>query len=282
MPFTLSHPAAVLPVLGGGRGRGPLVASALVAGSMAPDVPYFADSLLPGAFGYGTFTHSLAGVVSADVALAAVMAAGWHWLLREPLVALVPRKWADAADELTAPRGRSEGVAAAGWFAVSAAIGAATHVGWDAFTHHDRAGVRLLPVLDRTVGGQPLYSLLQYGSSVLGLGLIAWYVPRALRGVAGGAEGGAPQDPAARRPRVRLRLSDRARTTAVALIGCAAAAGAAQRLARWDPGSLRHARVLDAIPTVAFGGGTGAAVGLACYAALARLTLGRGRPAPED
>src|SRR5690606_26266927 len=36
VPFTLSHPAAVLPFV-----RAPFVPAALVAGALAPDVPYF-------------------------------------------------------------------------------------------------------------------------------------------------------------------------------------------------------------------------------------------------
>ncbi|MEI5672079.1 MULTISPECIES: DUF4184 family protein [unclassified Nocardioides] len=39
MPFTLVHPAAVLPLV-----RTPLVPSALVLGSVAPDLPYFVSS----------------------------------------------------------------------------------------------------------------------------------------------------------------------------------------------------------------------------------------------
>lgn len=266
MPFTLSHPAAVLPMLRGGRPRGPLVASALVAGSLAPDVPYFTDSLVHGTFGFGAFTHSLPGVPTADVAIAAVLAAGWHWLLREPLVALLPGRWADAADAMTAPTGRTRGLAGAGRFALSAAVGAATHVAWDAFTHGGRAGVRLLPLLDREVLGRPLYYDLQFGSSVLGLGVVGWYVARTLRTA-----------PVQVPP--RPRLSSRTRAAATVLVGAAAAAGAAARLARWDRGPLRSAGLLDLVPTVAFGGGAGAAVGLACYAAVARTALGRRRSA---
>ncbi|MFG1810879.1 DUF4184 family protein [Streptomyces sp. NPDC049040] len=262
MPFTLSHPAAVLPMLRDGRPRGPLVASALVAGSLAPDIPYFTDSLVHGTFGFGVFTHSPLGVPTADVAIAAALAAGWHWLLREPLVALLPDRWAAAADAATAPTGRNRGVAGAGRFALSAAVGAATHVAWDAFTHGGRAGTRLLPVLNRTVLGRPLYYDLQFGSSVLGLGVIGWYAARTLRA----APVQAPPRP---------RLSTRTRIAATALVGAAAAAGAAARLARWDQGPLRSAGILDLVPAVAFGGGAGAAVGLACYAAVARTALGR-------
>ncbi|WP_327287020.1 DUF4184 family protein [Streptomyces sp. NBC_01198] len=266
MPFTLSHPAAVLPMLRDGRPRGPLVASALVAGSLAPDVPYFTDSLVHGTFGFGVFTHSPLGVVTADVAIAAGLAAGWHWLLREPLVALLPARWADAAEAMTAPTGRTAGLAGAGRFALSAAVGAATHVAWDAFTHGGRLGARLLPVLNRTVLGRPLYYDLQFGSSVLGLGVVGWYVARTLRAVR-------PQTPP------RPRLSARARVAATTLVGAAAAAGAAARLARWDHGPLHSAGILDLIPAVAFGGGAGAAVGLACFAAVARTALGRRRTA---
>ena len=40
MPFTLAHPAAILPIT-----RGRLIPSALVMGSMAPDVPYYVDKI---------------------------------------------------------------------------------------------------------------------------------------------------------------------------------------------------------------------------------------------
>lgn len=273
MPFTLSHPAAVLPLLPGGRPRGPLVASALVAGSLAPDVPYFTESLVHGTFGYGEFTHSPLGIPTADVAIAALLAAGWHWLLREPLLALLPARWADAADALTARTGRSRGAAGAGWFALSAAAGAATHVAWDAFTHGGRVGVRLLPVLDRTVLGHPLYYDLQFSTSVLGLGAIGWYGARTLRGAA--AAPSRTPAPAPARGARRMRLSRRTKAAATVLIGAAAAVGVATRLAGWDGPPLRDATVFDLIPAVAFGGGAGAAVGLAGYAAVARAALVR-------
>ena len=59
MPFPLSHPAAVLPLL-----RAPLVASALVAGALSPDLLYvdvayrFATRQINGNFTL-TLTHQL-------------------------------------------------------------------------------------------------------------------------------------------------------------------------------------------------------------------------------
>ena len=287
MPFTLSHPAAVLPFLRDGRSRGPWVASALVAGSIAPDVPYFADSLVRGTFRYGLATHAVWGVPTVDVAIAAALAAGWHGLLREPLVALLPPRWADAADRLTAPAGRPPDARAAAWFALSAAAGAATHVGWDAFTHGGRLGERLLPVLGSTVHGTPLYSLLQYGFSAVALGVLACYVPHTLRCAAretaphtevrdtlvAGPGSGVPRG-AAERAR-RIRLSRRARAGVGAVVAAAAVAGAAQRLAWSGLGPLSRARLTDLVPPVAFGGGAGTAAALACYAAAVRLRAAR-------
>ncbi|MCX0243279.1 DUF4184 family protein, partial [Streptomyces drozdowiczii] len=93
MPFTLSHAAAVLPgIRRDGAGRGPLLASALVAGSFAPDLTYFADSVIPGAMEFGEVTHAVWGVVTVDVLITAV-ALGLWLLLRDPLVALLPERW---------------------------------------------------------------------------------------------------------------------------------------------------------------------------------------------
>ncbi|MEC3992148.1 DUF4184 family protein [Actinacidiphila sp. DG2A-62] len=262
MPFTLSHPAAVLPFLSEGRARGRLAGSALVAGSLAPDVPFFTDSLVHGTFAFGEVTHRWWAVPTVDVVIAAALVVSWHGLLREPLVALLPGRWADAAEELTAPRGRARDAAGAGWFALSAALGAATHVAWDAFTHGGRLGVRLLPVLARTVHGRPVYWLLQCGFSVLGLGVLAWAVPRVLRRARPERGPG---------PRRGLRLPRRTRASVTALAGAAALAGAGQRLTRWDAGPLRDASVFDLVPTVAFGAGAGVAAALVCYAAAVRL-----------
>ncbi|MFE6751192.1 DUF4184 family protein [Kitasatospora purpeofusca] len=252
MPFTLSHPAAVLPLLRLAGERGPLVASALVAGSMAPDVPFFAESLLPGVYRYGGVTHRWWGVPTVDVALAAGLVAGWHGLVRGPLVALLPPPWSGAAEALTvrrAGRGRPTGADLA-WFAASAAVGAASHVGWDAFTHHDRAGVRLFPVLERPVaGGPPLCEVLQYGTSAPALAAVAGYAVRAARSV----------EPA----RPAVELSGRARRAGAAVLGAATAAGVVHRLV-----PLRRGLVGE----LCFGAGAGLAVGAVGWA-LARAAV---------
>jgi hypothetical protein len=263
VPFTFSHPAAVLPLIGGGRGRGPLIASALVAGSLAPDVPFFLETLLPGSHGLGRFAHRAWGVPTLDVAIAGALAAGWHGLLREPMVALLPDPWADRADALTSPlrkRG-SEGwdPADAVWFAVSAGLGAFSHVGWDSFTHGGRAGVRLVPALRREIGGMPLYHALQWSTSAVGLGLVAASGTAALR--------------QQRTPQPRsIVLRPSVRRAALAAVAVGAFLGAAHRTARELPKSAGRPTPAHLVAATTFGGGAGAAAAAAAVALAVRLT----------
>ena len=79
MPFTPSHAAAVLPFLGT-----PLPASALVIGSVAPDLPYYLPVELP------WDTHTASAVVTVDLLLGALAWVVWHALLAEPALAGAP------------------------------------------------------------------------------------------------------------------------------------------------------------------------------------------------
>ncbi|WP_329616892.1 DUF4184 family protein [Streptomyces brevispora] len=265
MPFTLSHAAAVLPGLHrDGTGRGPLVASALVAGSFAPDITYYADTAIPGAMEFGQVTHSVWGVFTVDVLITAATVALWL-LLREPLVALLPRNrqgrvYAYVRGARRAPGRGRWGVRDGAWFMASAVIGAGTHVVWDAFTHHDRWGVRLVPVLDRTIDGFPVFQLVQYGSSALALTVLAWFTVSGLRRTG--------QQPA---PVSVPVLDRRARWYAGGAIGLCVLLGTVHRCARWYAYFGHIDTPLDIIPTACFGAGAGLAVGLVLYGVWMRL-----------
>lgn len=163
MPFTLSHPAAVLPLhaLLGGRA----VLSALVVGSLAPDFPYYLGLGWPRAT-----THSLASLLWWAVP------AGWlghlvfQYGLRRPGVFLLPRALRERLDP--APH-------VGGALAVTGClvVGAATHVAWDAFTHGGERLATAWPLLRHewlVVGGYALwsYSVLQYGSTLFGAAVL--------------------------------------------------------------------------------------------------------------
>ncbi|THA65693.1 DUF4184 family protein [Streptomyces sp. A0958] len=275
MPFTLSHAAAVLPgIRRDGRGRGPLVASALVTGSFAPDLTYFADTAIPGAMEFGEVTHAVWGVVTVDVLITALAVALWL-LLREPLVALLPerhqgRVYACLRGPATGSGRRAVRLRDVAWFVVSAVIGSATHVVWDAFTHHDRWGVRLVPGLDGSAGGLPVFTLVQYGTSAPALVVLAWFAASALRRA--GKRPVPASVPVLERPWRRWALAG---------IGLCVLLGTAHRCARWYAYYGHIDTPLDIIPTACFGAGAGLAAGLLLHGAAVRLTH-RPRPAAQQ
>ncbi|MFE2293606.1 DUF4184 family protein [Streptomyces sp. NPDC059452] len=267
MPFTLSHAAAVLPVVRrDGTGRWGLIPSALVAGSFAPDITYFADTVIPGAMGFGWFTHTFLGVVTVNVLIAAVLVAVWV-ALREPLVALLPVRVRGRVHSYV--RGQrwtreSFGPSAWLWFIRSAVLGAATHVVWDAFTHHSRWGTELLPFLNRSVGGFPLYQFAQYGSSAVALVVLGWFVTTGLRRTA-----------AVPVPEALPELGRGERWGALGLLAACVLLGTVHRCVRWYAHFGQVENLLDLVPTACFGAGAGLAAGLLLYGVWIRLLRGR-------
>src|ERR1700689_299366 len=133
MPFTFSHPMAVLPVL---RVRW-LDATCLVIGAMAPDFDYFIHGEQSGNFG-----HTLLGVAVFGVPITLIAAALFHGLVRDALLLVAPvtiaRRGAIVARSPAAPM-----IA----LVTSAVIGNLTHLAWDGFTHDRGWGVRWFPRL---------------------------------------------------------------------------------------------------------------------------------------
>ncbi|MER7763425.1 DUF4184 family protein [Streptomyces sp. NPDC097619] len=274
MPFTLSHAAAVLPgIRRTGRGRGPLVASALVAGSFAPDLTYFAASVVPGAMSFGVFTHSLLGVVTVDALFTALLVAVWL-LLREPLVGLLPaarRGPVYAAARGEDWRGRSP-VALALRFYPCAVVGSLTHVVWDSFTHHDRWGTDAFPVLNRTVAGEPLYFHLQYGGSALALLVLGRFLYGAVRL----RRGTPPPEPDGTGVGAVPPAAGRAeRLLCLGLLAVGAVLGAVQRLLLWLSYDPPVSGPLDAVPALCFGAGCGLGAALLVFAAVVRVRHAR-------
>ncbi len=159
MPFTASHVAAVLPFV-----RTPLVPSALVVGSMVPDLTMFYRLHIY------TETHSVLGVFVFNAAIGFGALALWHLLLAEPLYTVAPhavRRRLPAPDPASLLR-------RAGWprrlllTYASLVVGAGTHVSWDAFTHPGRWGSQHIDWFATWHGPLPGTSWAQYASTVLG------------------------------------------------------------------------------------------------------------------
>jgi Domain of unknown function (DUF4184) len=169
VPFTGSHPAAVLPFL-----RTPLPASALVIGSLAPDLPYYLPVPLP------EITHTAPAVVTVDLLIGALAWVVWHGLLSAPALATAPtalrgrlagRVHPGLRERLSSPRRIALVVAAL-------VVGAATHVGWDEFTHADGWGTAHLPLLTARYGRLPGYQWGQYAGSLAGGAVLLLWAAR--------------------------------------------------------------------------------------------------------
>ncbi|MBV6728008.1 DUF4184 family protein [Nocardioides daeguensis] len=166
MPVTLAHPAAVLPL----RGLG-LPLSALVIGSMTPDLPVLAQT-----WGLYTFSHSLAGIVTLDLALSVVLLAFWDRWGRDALVDTAP---AAVRDRLPA----HARIGRRGWLLapLAAVVGSTTHTLWDAFTHQGRWGARHVAWLRDTHGALPGQQWAQFASGILGLLVVGWAIVHHVR-----------------------------------------------------------------------------------------------------
>ncbi|MDL5353044.1 DUF4184 family protein [Microbacterium sp. zg-YB36] len=176
MPFTPSHAVVALPFI-----RTPLVPAAIAIGAMTPDLPLFVRGT---PLTYAA-THSWPALLL-TVLVAFVLLLAWRCLLRPAvrelsprwLAARLPAEWdmpagEAAMDTVGADRRHPRGRAYPVLLVISLLLGVVTHIVWDAFTHEARWGVVLFPALDAAWGPLLGYKWLQYGSSVVGLVVIA-------------------------------------------------------------------------------------------------------------
>lgn len=174
MPFTLAHPAAVLPL----RGARHLQTAPLIIGAVVPDLPYF---LPVGLAHYVPETHDFESSYSIDLLLGYLLLLA-IFVLRRPLTALLSPRARWLCLRALAPFRAHWGA----WvFAgLGIIIGVWTHLLWDSFTHSDgwvvhRVAALSAPVTFGSYTG-PLCHVLQYVSSVFGLlvmGVWYWRLP---------------------------------------------------------------------------------------------------------
>ena len=168
MPFTLSHPAAIIPFA-----RQRLVLSALVVGSMSPDFLYFINLAPRGQFG-----HTPAGVFLFCLPLGMLTLWLFHTLMKWPLLSLCPQA---LQERLMGP---AQGFAFLSLsrqllIVLSILIGAGTHLLWDGFTHEYGWAVSRLSFLRWSVieiGARsiPVFKLFQHLSTVIGGGALLY------------------------------------------------------------------------------------------------------------
>jgi hypothetical protein len=233
MPFTVSHVAAVLPVVGR---SGRLPAAAMVIGSMVPDYPWF---LTRGRT--AGLSHSVLGLVTVDLVIGVIAVVVWRRWAQAPVRDLVPRA---VGERLPQPPGLA--VRDLPWVGLGVLVGALTHLVWDSFTHAGRWGVEVVPWLHTDHLGLTGFRWAQYASGLLGLlVLLVW----GLRWLGAAA----PDDDG-------LRSTGSDRRTAWSLVAAGAALGMLAGLLR--PAGSAEVALFGAVTF----GGAGLAVGvvLAC------------------
>jgi len=219
----------------------------LVAGSMAPDLPYFVPI---GAKVRGV-THNLAGALTVDILLAVVILA-LGVFVAGPLARLLPPRWDTLASSWTSSAWPRSWRDVPSWYA-GLASGALTHVVWDAFTHPDGYVVERWAALREHLGPAPVYTWLQDGFSVLGMAVVAWAMWRAARRLTA-----QPTD---------ARVSGSRRLVGGLVVLAAVAGALAKAAADSNPKNVRFELVT--------GAGAGIGLALVAYAAVVQVRTRR-------
>jgi len=173
LPFTLAHPAAVMPIAV--KHSRWLDATALILGSMAPDFEYFIRFQPQAVVG-----HTFWGFLWYNLPLVLLTAFLWHRLVKKPLLLCMPNIFYRFVEPLYYSRWNIGSFRQLLAFFASAIIGMATHVFWDAFTHINAFFVKRIPFLRISIDlfgfKIAVYQILQQASTVFGLSILFLYL----------------------------------------------------------------------------------------------------------
>jgi len=172
MPFTISHPAIVLPLTYLPRQWVSL--TGLVVGTLTPDFEYFLRMRTK-----SIYSHTIDGLFWFDLPLALFLTFIFYNLIFNSLLDNLP----------TFLRSRFSALRHFDWnkyfkrnwiiVIVSVLIGASSHILWDNFTHEHGYFVKIIPSLTNKIsvlGGQiSVFKILQHSSTLIG-GLVIIFV----------------------------------------------------------------------------------------------------------
>ena len=169
MPFTFSHPAAVLPLKKLSNGK--LSLAGLIAGSIVPDFEYFI-------FMKSNYSHSLRGIFTFNMPVALIILLIFFCLIRRDMLDNLPsflhRRLAPTLEFDWLAYFRKNWL----WVLISILLGTFTHILWDSTTHRTGYFVVHSAFLSGQAAGFPVYRILQYISTIFGAVIIAAYIYR--------------------------------------------------------------------------------------------------------
>ena len=167
MPFTFSHSCVVLPFLRNKK----LSATALIVGTMSPDLEYFFRMKIK-----SDYSHTFQGIFLIDFPLALVVMFLFHQWIKRPLIDNLPSFFQQRFQELK----KSDWIF---YFknnfikiVYSFLLGTLTHLLWDSMTHWNGIMVLNYRFFSIPILGIPLYSFAQHISSVIGLLAVGFYI----------------------------------------------------------------------------------------------------------
>jgi hypothetical protein len=167
MPFTFSHPAIILPFLKNKK----LSATALIVGSMSPDLEYFFRMKMQ-----SEISHTLSGIFLIDFPLGFIVMFAFHEIIKRPLIENLPPFLQNRLQELKEFNWVVYFKSAVFAVLISFFLGAVSHILWDSMTHWDGYMVKRFPFFNLQVFSVPIYKIAQHSSSIIGLGWILFYV----------------------------------------------------------------------------------------------------------
>jgi hypothetical protein len=170
MPFTLAHPAIVLPFVKASKKY--FSFTSIVIGSVTPDFEYFIRMKV-----FSRYSHTLSGILYFDIPVGILLFLTFQKIVRSPLINNLPTLlrerfiiYAKPADGMQLHRR---------WHVIilSLLIGIASHLVWDSFTHRDGFFVERLSRLNKSLiwndAQIPIYKVAQHSSTAVGLLLMA-------------------------------------------------------------------------------------------------------------
>ncbi|MEW6412341.1 MAG: DUF4184 family protein [Candidatus Zixiibacteriota bacterium] len=194
MPFTVAHPAIVLPL----KRFFPryLSLTGLMAGAMSPDLIYF----LGFSTAYRGLSHSWAGLFWFCVPAGVLFSIAFHRLFKAPFIGNLPDPLDRHFSGLATQEWRIEG--SRGWVTLTLSVltGALSHFFWDSFTHPGGEIARAIPLLGEYHHLMGLWlsnaSVMQHLSTVVGMSVLTVaackgkYLPPPVSDWRGTAKGG--------------------------------------------------------------------------------------------
>ena len=170
MPFTFAHPLAVMPI--GLKQNKYFDLTALIIGSMAPDFEYFIH-FKP----YQLHGHTILGQLYYNLPIVILVAVLWHYLIKEQIIINLPKPFDTYYFYLMKANWNISSVKAFFVFVASALFGMFTHLLWDSFTHVEGYFVSSIGFLSSGIcflnHEIPIYKILQHGSTLIGVSILA-------------------------------------------------------------------------------------------------------------